>query len=118
MITILVCFIRKKKAKLFKDLHTHIFQGITLDLLGSLKLPPDPQLQSFLALPRTDAPIFFMYYPLGSLYLKLYNFSLQNQCNHITRKFELTSKIYFKVYRYLNCSRLLLNYSHTCLISL
>ena len=26
---------------------------------------PDPQLQSFLAWPKTDAPIFFLYYPLA-----------------------------------------------------
>ena len=33
--------------------HPHLHQGITLD----------PQLQSFFALPKTDAPIFFLSYP-------------------------------------------------------
>ena len=45
-ITVLACFIRKK-AKLFRDLHTRVFQGTALDPLGGLELPPDPQLQSF-----------------------------------------------------------------------
>ena len=62
-ITVLACFIRKK-AKLFRDLHTRVFQGTALDPLGGLELPPDPQLQSFLAMPRIDTPIFFLYYPL------------------------------------------------------
>ena len=55
-ITVLACFIRKK-AKLFGGLQQRLHQGIALDT-------PDPQLQSFLALPKTDAPIFFLYHPL------------------------------------------------------
>ena len=39
----------------------------------------------------------------------MHNLSLQNQYNHITRKFVLISKIYFKVYTYLNyCSKFFL----------
>ena len=58
-IIILAYFIRKK-AKLFRDLHIRVHHDIALDRLGGLK----PQFQLFLALPRTDAPIFFLYYPL------------------------------------------------------
>ena len=54
-----------RKKKLFRNLHTCIHQGVALDPLGGLKLPQDPQLQLFLALPRTDVPIFFLYYPLS-----------------------------------------------------
>ena len=61
-ITILACFLRKKKTKLLRHLHSCIFQGIALDPLGDLK-PPRPQLQSFSALPRTDAPYFFCIIP-------------------------------------------------------
>ena len=43
--------------------HPCLHQGITLDR-GGLQLPPEPQLQSFLVLPKTNAPIFFLYYPL------------------------------------------------------
>ena len=67
LITILVCFIRKKKQNCLGDLHHRFHQGITLDPMGgrgAYSPPPDPQLQSFLALPRTDALIFFLYYPL------------------------------------------------------
>ena len=32
--------------------------------LGGLTAPPDPQLQLFLDLPKTDALIFFLHYPL------------------------------------------------------
>ena len=62
-ITILACFI-KKIAILFRDLHTRVHQGIALDPMEGLKLHRDPQLQSFLALPRTEVPIFFLYHPL------------------------------------------------------
>ena len=61
-ITVLACFIQKNKNKKNVGLHPH--QGISLDPLRGLQLPPDPQLQLFLALPKTDAPIFFLYYPL------------------------------------------------------
>ena len=51
-------------------MHPHVHQGIALDSIegggGGLQLAPDPQLQSFLAFPRTDAPIFFLYSPLLS----------------------------------------------------
>ena len=62
-ITILACFI-KKIARLFRDLHTRVHQGIAQDPMEGLKLHPDPQLQSFLALPRTEVPIFFLHHPL------------------------------------------------------
>ena len=57
-------FYKKKKQNCSGDLHPCIHQSITLDPLGGLQLPPDVHLQLFLALPRTDAPIFFLYYPL------------------------------------------------------
>ena len=62
-IAILACFIRKKKQNCSGDLHPHVHQGIALDPLGAYN-SPDPQLSLFLALPRTDVPIFFLYYPL------------------------------------------------------
>ena len=34
-------------------------QGIALNSQRGLQLPTNPQLQLFLALPKTDAPIFF-----------------------------------------------------------
>ena len=56
---------KKKKQNYFGDLDPHVHQGITLDPMGGLQLPPDPQLQSFLALPRT---IFSVLSPvLGNL---------------------------------------------------
>ena len=59
-ITILAC-LYEKKTKIVPGFH----QGISLGLLeGGLAASPDPQLQSFLALPKTDAPIFFLHYPL------------------------------------------------------
>ena len=42
---------------------------------GGLKLPQDPQLQLLLALPKTDAPIFFPYYPLNLRNYEEYLFS-------------------------------------------
>ena len=44
--------------------HPHLRQGIVLDPLGDLHLPPDSQLQSLLAWPKSEAPIFFLYYPV------------------------------------------------------
>ena len=62
-ITVLACFMQKKKKKKKNGgLHPHL--GISLDPLRGLQLPPDPHLLLFLALPKTDAPIFFLYYPL------------------------------------------------------
>ena len=58
-INVLACFIQKQK----KNEGFHHHQGISLDPLRGL--PQDPQLQLFLALPKTDAPIFFLYYPLS-----------------------------------------------------
>ena len=63
-ITILACFVRKKQNCL-GDLYPRFHQGIALDSL--LAAPPDPQLQLFLALSRTETPIFFLYYPLLGL---------------------------------------------------
>ena len=56
-------FYTKKQKQKNGGLHPH--QSISLDPLRGLQLPPDPQLQSFLALPKTDAPIFFLYCPLN-----------------------------------------------------
>ena len=42
------------------DIFTKAFPWV----LDGLQLPPDPQLLSFLALQKIDAPIFFLYYPL------------------------------------------------------
>ena len=36
-------------------------------LPGGLQFLPEPQLQSFLASPKTDGPIFFLHYPLVSV---------------------------------------------------
>ena len=61
-ITVLVCFIQKKlncSGLLYPLLH----QDIALDPLDSA----DPQLQLFLALPKTDVPIYFLYYPLMAI---------------------------------------------------
>lgn len=41
----------------------HFHQGIAWDPLGGLHLPPDPQLQSFLASPKTDETDFFVLSP-------------------------------------------------------
>ena len=71
-ITVLACFIRRKK--LFEGSRPCLHQGIALYLLGEggLQLPPDAQLQSFLALPITNAPIFLLYYPLISTHYHIF----------------------------------------------
>ena len=54
-ITVTACFIQKKKNQnCLRVLHPHFHQGNALD----------PQFQLLLASPKTDAPIFFLYYPL------------------------------------------------------
>ena len=63
-ITILACFIRKKSKIVQGFVYTRSPRHRPESPGEDLKLPPDPQLQSFLALPRTDTPIFFLYYPL------------------------------------------------------
>ena len=55
MTSILACFIQKK---LFGCSASMPSPG------HHPALPPDPQLQSFLALQKTDAPIYFLYHPL------------------------------------------------------
>ena len=60
-ITILACFVRKK-AKLFRGFAPTLSPRHRPG--PSAYSPPDPQLQSFLALRRTETPIFFLYYPL------------------------------------------------------
>ena len=73
-ITILACFIRKKKENCLGDLHPHVHQGIALDSMeggrgeGLTAHPGRPASQSFLAFPKTNAPIFFLYYPLVMLH--------------------------------------------------
>ena len=51
----------KKKSKIVQGFAYTPFSGHRPGPPGGLNAPPDPQLQSFLALPRTDAPIFFLY---------------------------------------------------------
>ena len=64
-ITVLAYFIRKKETKLFVGFSPTPSTGHHPGHSGgSLQQPPDPQLQSYLASPKTDAPIFFLYYPL------------------------------------------------------
>ena len=44
-------FYKKKKRNCSGDLHPCFHQDIAPDPLGGLQLPPDPQLQLFLAIP-------------------------------------------------------------------
>ena len=66
-ITNLVCFIQEKP-KLIGDLAPTLSPRHHPGPPGGLQLPQDPQLQPFLSLTKTDAPIFFLYY---SLYVKM-----------------------------------------------
>ena len=52
---------KKKKQNCSGDLDPRLHQDIALDPIGGLQLPTDLQLQLFLALPRTHAPIFSPY---------------------------------------------------------
>ena len=61
-ITVLACYTRKK-AKLFGRFAPTRSPRYHPGPTGGLTAPPDPQLQLFLALPRTDAPKFFLYCP-------------------------------------------------------
>ena len=67
-ITILACFIRKKKENCSGDLHPNVHQGIALDSIeggrGGLTARPEPPASIVFGFSRTDAPIFFLYYPL------------------------------------------------------
>ena len=60
--TVFSMFIWEKKQNCSGVSHPCLHQGIALGPLGGLQLPPDPQVQLFLALPKTNAPIFFLYY--------------------------------------------------------
>ena len=74
-ITILACFI-KKIAKLFRDLHTRVFQGIALDPFGGLKAPPRP-LASIVFVKNRCTHIFFfffLHYPLPVYYYLIFMF--------------------------------------------
>ena len=64
-VTNLVCFIRKK-TKLFGGFAPTPSPRHHPGSPAGLQLPRDPQLQPFLALTKTDPPIFFLYYPLAS----------------------------------------------------
>ena len=66
-ITNLVCFMREKP-KLIGDLAPTLSPRHQLGPPGGLQLPQDPQLQPFLGLTKTDAPISFLYY---SLYVEM-----------------------------------------------
>ena len=69
-ITVLVCY-RKKNQSCSEFLHLCLLQGITLDALGSLPTygPPEIQVQLFIALPKTDSPIFFLYSPMFIIFI-------------------------------------------------
>ena len=74
-ITALVCFIQKKKTQTnncLSALHPRLQQGITLDSLGSLQLPLDPELQSYLIwlLQKPMHPYFFCIIPC--MYMCMY----------------------------------------------
>ena len=62
-ITILACFV-KKKEKLFSGFASMLSPRHCPGPPAYSPPAPDPQLQSFLALPRTKTPIFFLCYPL------------------------------------------------------
>ena len=63
LITVLVCFIQKK-TKLFGGFAPMLSPRHYLGPPSGSCLPSDPQLQLFLALLKTDVPIFCLYYPL------------------------------------------------------
>ena len=71
-ITVLACFIRKKK--MFLGFAPTPSTGHHPGHSGKFQLPPDPQPQSYLAPPKTDAPIFFLYYPL-TFHKKIFSFT-------------------------------------------
>ena len=54
----------KKKQDCSEVSHTCLQQAVALGPLRGLQLPPDPQIELFLALPKTNLPVFFLYYPL------------------------------------------------------
>ena len=56
-------FYMKKKNKIIWGLHTHVLTRALPWTPWRLLAHPIPHLQLFLALPKTNAPIFFMYYP-------------------------------------------------------
>ena len=65
MITVLAfSVLYMKKTKLFGGFAPTPSQRHRHRPPGGLTVPPDTQLQSFLASPKTNAPIFFLYYPL------------------------------------------------------
>ena len=65
MISNLACFIQRKKQNCLGASHPCLHQGIALDSLRGFQLPPDAQLQLFLAFwPKTDEPELILYYPL------------------------------------------------------
>ena len=66
-ITVLACFIQKKQ-KQKKKLRASPPPRYLFGPLKGLTATPDPQLQLFLALPKTSASIFFLYYSLWTWY--------------------------------------------------
>ena len=104
-ITVLACFMR---GKLFGFLHPRLHQGIALNPLGGLQPLPDPQLQSFLAWPKTDVPIFFLHYPLTlkTIYIHTFtkgrkwnwvsNFQAENSCVHKQLEPEIKNGVAYK----------------------
>ena len=71
MISILACFVRRKSKIVQRFAYTRSSRHRT-GPPGGLKTPPDLHLQSFLALPRPNAAIFFLYYPLMGQALSRY----------------------------------------------
>ena len=65
-ITVLACFIQKKQKQ--KKLRASPPPRYLFGPLKGLTATPDPQLQLFLALPKTNASIFFLYYSLWTWY--------------------------------------------------
>ena len=69
MITILACFIRKKKENCSGDLHPHVHQGIALDSMeggrrGAYSSPRTPQLLNrFWLFQEPMRPYFFCLIP-------------------------------------------------------
>ena len=58
---------------------------------GGLQLPPDHQLQSFLALSKTNAPIFFLHYTLAidELYHKILLVSKNQSLNGLSLIYQI-----------------------------
>ena len=97
--TILACCM-KKKSKIVQGFACTCSPRHWPGPPGGLKLHQDPQLQLFLALPKTDAPIFFPYYPLNLRNYEEYLFSRTSEQLNIWAS-ELLCIDYFIMYWFL-----------------